>query len=351
VVKLGPVSLGRTLYLGLNSSVKIFRISSKLWQMSSHQQDSSVCSEPFAIVINVLIMGNSIIDYVYTEEVGPTMQYDFKKLNANPSRLALEYAFGAAFHKGLGAPLLSTTNKYVNSGSIEQYASQVYNKSNIALVASGAPHAELSKWTAEFFKDLKTGSKASGPATKYFGGEARVSSAAGSSYTIAFPGTPSSPNFKAEYKVLTYILGGETAVKWNAGFSLLSRAVAEFPGVSATAKQQHFTDAGLLYITVEGPDALLEKAGQAVVNAIHDVDTVGEEEVKKAIAQAKFDGLSEVEDRSIGLEFVGQSLLQSGAAPQADAVVKAIEAVTVDSVKRVRHLLLLFPPMALANTP
>ncbi|RPB26328.1 LuxS/MPP-like metallohydrolase [Terfezia boudieri ATCC MYA-4762] len=271
--------------------------------------------------------------YVFSEEVAPTMQFDLKKLIASPSRLALEHAFGAAFHRGLGASLLATSNKYVNPGSIAQYASQVYNKSNIALVASGAPHAELNKWTIEFFGDLKTGSKASSPSTKYFGGEARVSSAAGSSYIIAFPGTPS-PNFKAEYKVLTHLLGGETAVKWNAGFSLLSRAVAGFPGVSAVAKQQHFTDAGLLYITVEGPDALLEKAGQAVVKAINDVTKVSEEEVKKAIAQAKFDVLSEVEDRSVGLELVGQSLIQNGTAPQANVVVRAIEAVTADSVKK-----------------
>ncbi|KAF8454924.1 Metalloenzyme, LuxS/M16 peptidase-like protein [Terfezia claveryi] len=282
--------------------------------------------------------------YVFSEEVAPTMQYDLKKLMASPSRLALEYAFGAAFHRGLGASLLATTNKYVNPGSIEQYASQVYNKYNIALVASGAPHAQLNKWTIEFFGNLKTGSKASSPSTKYFGGEARVSSAAGSSYIIAFPGTPSSPNFKAEYKVLTHLLGGETAVKWNAGFSLLSRAVAGFPGVSAVAKQQHFTDAGLLYITVEGPDALLEKAGQAVVKAINDVTRVNEEDVKKAIAQAKFDILSEVEGRSVGLELVGQSLIQNGTAPQANVVVRAIEAVTADSVKKVHKLLFQYPP-------
>lgn len=313
--------------------------------MSSHQQDSSVCHKLFAIGANILIMENSVIDYVYSEEVAHTIPYDFKRLNSNPSRLALEYAFGVAFHKGLGAPLLASTSKYVNPGSIEQYASQVYSKSNIALVASGAPHAELNKWTTEFFKDLKTGSKVSSPVTKYFGGEARVNSAAGSSYIIAFPGTPASPDFKAEYKVLAHLLGGEAAVKWNSGASLLSRAVAEFPGVSAVAKQQHFTDAGLLYITVEGPDSLLEKAGQAVVNAINDVAKVSEEEVKKAIAQTKFDVLSKVEGRSIVLELVGQSLLQNGTAPQVDAVVRAIEAVTADSVKKVHHLLFHLPSL------
>ena len=276
-------------------------------------------------------------DYVFSEEVAPTLQYDFKKLNANPSRLALEHAFGTAFHKGLGSPLLSTSNKYINPGSIEQYASQVFNKSNISLGAAGAQHAELSKWTTEFLKGLKTGTKLSGSPTKYYGGEARVGSAVGSSFVVAFPSTASSPNFKAEYKVLTHLLGGESAIKWNAGLSLLNRAVADLPGVSAVAKQQHFTDAGLLYITVEGPDALLEKAGQAVVKAVNDVANVSEEEIKKAIAQAKFDVLAEAEDRSVGLELVGQSLLQNGTAPQADAIIKAIDAVTADSVKKVGY--------------
>ena len=265
------------------------------------------------------------------------MKYEFQKLQASPSALALEHALGAAFHKGLGSAKLSTANKYVNPDSIREYASKVYNKSNISLVASGAPHSELSKWTAELLKDVPAGFKVTSPDTRYFGGEVHVSSNAGSAFVVGFPGTASSPNFKAEYKVLTHLLGGETAVKWNAGFSLLSRAVADLPAVSVVAKQLHFTDAGLLCITVTGPDAHLESAGKAVVKAINDVARINPEEVKKAIAQAKFDVLAEVEDRSIGLELVGQSLISNGTPPQVDAIVKAIEAVTPESVKKVGY--------------
>ncbi|KAF8468343.1 Metalloenzyme, LuxS/M16 peptidase-like protein [Kalaharituber pfeilii] len=287
----------------------------------------------FVAAMADILQSSRFQHYVFTEETAPTMKFDLLKLLANPSQLALEHAHGVAFHKGLGAPRLATANKYVNPTAISDYASKVFSKSNIALVASGAPHSELSKWASEFFKDLKAGEKVSSPATKYYGGEARVNSVHGSTYVVAFPGTPGSPNFKAEYKVLTHLLGGQTAVKWNSGFSLLSRAVADIPGASAVAGHTHFTDAGLLYITVTGLDTDLEKAGHAVVKALHDAANASAEEVKKAVAQAKFDVLAEVEDRSTGLELVGQSLISNGTVPQADAIVKAIEAVTPQSMK------------------
>lgn len=275
------------------------------------------------------------VDYIFSEEVAPTMKYDYKKLTSDPSRLALDHAFGVAFHRGLGAPLLASTHKYVNAGAIEQFSAQVYNKANITLVASGASHSELSKWTLEFFKDLKTGAKATSPHTKYYGGETRVQSDAGSSFVVAFPGTAGSPNYKAEYKVLTHLLGGETAVKWNSGFSYLNKAVTDLPGVSAIAKQQHFTDAGLLYITVTGPDNCLERAGHAVVNALKSAANASQEEINKAIAQAKFDVLAGVEDQSIGLELVGQSLLTNATLPQAGEIVHALNAVKINSVQKV----------------
>ena len=212
-----------------------------------------------------------------------------------------------------------------------------FNKSNIALVASGAAHSDLSKWTQELLGGVKDGAKLTSPAAKYYGGQTRLSSTHGSSFVIAFPGTAGSPNFKAEYKVLAHLLGGQTAVKWNTGFSLLSRAVSNLPGVTAVANHASFSDAGLLYITVNGPGALLEQAGQEVVKTLNEAANVSAEQVKKAIAQAKFDVLAEVEDRSIGLELVGQSLLLNGTAPQADVIVKALDGVTLDTIKKVGH--------------
>lgn len=71
------------------------------------------------------------------------------------------------------------------------------------------------------------------------------------------------------------------------------------------------------------------------MKAINSLASVKPEDVKKAIAQAKFDVLAAAEDRSAGLELVGQSVIASGKAPQVEDVVKALEAVTVDSVKKV----------------
>lgn len=203
------------------------------------------------------------------------------------------------------------------------------------MVASGASHTDLQKWTGEFFGDVKDGSGVFSGPTKYFGGENRTYSAAGNALVIAFPGSHGGPGFKAESSVLAYLLGGEGATKWNAGTSALSQAVGQITGIKAVARHTAYSDAGLLTISITGPLASLTQAGQEVVKAINNISSVGPEGVKRAIAQAKFDVLATAEDRSAGLELVGQSVIASGKAPQVEDVVKALGAVTAASLKKV----------------
>ena len=253
----------------------------------------------------------------------------------DPSAVALEHAHHVAFHSGLGGQRLAISSKFPHS-LIPSYAQQVYQKGNIAVVASGAPHADLLKWTGEFFADVKDGSGVSSSRpTEYFGGENRTYSAAGDALAIAFPGSPGGPGFKAESCVLAHLLGGEGATKWNAGTSVLSQAVGQITGVKAVARHTAYSDAGLLTICITGPQPSLTQAGQEVVKAINSLSSPKPEEVKRAIAQAKFDVLAAAEDRSAGLELVGQSVIASAKVPQVEDVVKALGAVTAASLKKV----------------
>ncbi|PWW72624.1 LuxS/MPP-like metallohydrolase [Tuber magnatum] len=271
--------------------------------------------------------------YEFNEQVASTMAFELEKLHHTPATLALETAHNVAFHKGLGSSRLALTNKYLTNKHITEYSKEVYNRGNIAVVATGAPRLGLEKWTAEFFKELPSGT---GPATapaKYYGGENRLFSPHGNAIVIAFPGSASGPSFKVEYTVLAYLLGGEASTKWNAGMSLLSQAVSEIPHTTAVAKHVAYTDAGLLYVTIEGSGSALTQAGKNVVSAIKSLGQAKPEDVKRAVALAKFGVLSAAEDRSAGLEAVGQTVIASGKALQVEGLVKALDGVTVEAVK------------------
>lgn len=263
------------------------------------------------------------------------MSYEVESLHKTPSALALSTVHSVAFHKGLGSPTVAFTNKYLSNITVPEYAKTVYTRSNLAVIASGAPQSALEKWTSEFLADVPAGTGPSTIPAKYHGGENRTYSTHGNALAIAFPGSASAPNFKAEYTVLAYLLGGETTIKWSPGSSILAQATAAIPGVVAVAKHAAYTDAGLLYITLSGPPTALTQAGKAVVDAINGLSGVKAEDVKKAITQAKFDVLAAAEDRFVGLEAVGQAVIKSGKAPQVEDTVKSLEGVTLDSVKNV----------------
>jgi ubiquinol-cytochrome c reductase core subunit 2 len=263
-----------------------------------------------------------------------------EELNAyahNPAAVALEHAHNVAFHSGLGGHRLSMSTRFSGAPLIPSYAKSVYQKSNIAVVASGASQVDLEKWTSQFFADVPQGTGVPSSVTKYFGGENRIYGTNGDALVIAYPGSQGGASFKAEFSVLAYLLGGESGTKWNAGTSLLSQAVAQLPGIRAVTKHASYSDAGLISISVTGPQESLSKAGEEIVKAINRLATVKAEDVKKAIAQAKFDVLAAAEDRSAGLELIGQSVIASGKAPQVEEVVKALEGVTVNTVQKVSH--------------
>jgi len=298
---------------------------------------STLCSLLFSIRAwlsiyypHFLIAGS--IAYEFNEQVASTMNFEVDKFHHTPAALALETAHNVAFHGGLGSSRLALTNKYLTNKSITEYSKKVYNKDNVAVVASGAPQPDLEKWTAEFFNELPSGVGPAVAPAQYYGGENRLFSPHGDAIVIAFPGSASA---QAEYTVLAHLLGGEASIKWNTGMSLLSQTVLDIPHTTAVAKHVSYTDAGLLYVAIEGPGSALTQAGKNVVSAIKSLGEAKPEDIKRAIALAKFGVLAAAEDRSIGLESVGQTVIASGKAPQVESIVKALDGVTASAVKAV----------------
>ncbi|MCJ1477341.1 ubiquinol-cytochrome c reductase core subunit 1 [Lambiella insularis] len=264
--------------------------------------------------------------------------------------LAVNSAHGVAFHRGLGTPLHPSSStpmtKYLNENYLAAYSKAAYVKSNFAVVANGVEHSELSKWIGEFFSDSPDSAPSTVPSidnipSKYYGGEERIAHDSGNSMILAFPGSSSftGSSYKPEIPVLAALLGGQSSIKWSPGFSLLSKATEAFPGAHILTTHAAYSDAGLLCISITGAAGQIREASQHVVNVLKQVAAgdIGKDDIKKAVASAKFKALETGENVAAGLELTGAGLVQEGRAHQIDEVGKGIDGVTEDQVKKASH--------------
>lgn len=260
--------------------------------------------------------------------------------------MATASAHGLAFHRGLGVPVYPSSSvpmRYLDVENIQQFASQAYSKQNFAVVANGADHGEVSKWMGEFFKKYDVTPE--GPAlqssqTKYYGGEERIAHGSGNVMVLAFPGSSSFTGgfYKPEIQVLASLLGGQSSIKWSPGFSLLSKATADY-SASVKSSSVIYSDAGLLTVTIKGSASDVAGAASAAVKTLKDIasGSIAKEDIKKAIAHAKFKELEFGQNINAAIELTGAGLVHGGKAYQLDETAKAIDGVTEEQVKEVRY--------------
>lgn len=121
---------------------------------------------------------------------------------------------------------------------------------------------------------------------------------------VAFEGQAAG---KAELDVLRFVLGGDAAVKWSAGQSPLSKLA------SATGSVQAFnlaySDAGLFGIVANGKTAEVEALVGGALEALKAAAKgVSAEQLKQAIAKAKFAAANAFDGRLNALELVGSQV-------------------------------------------
>lgn len=264
------------------------------------------------------------------------------KRAGNSNAVALDAAHALAFHNGLGSPiypsLSSSANKYVDEYALAEFAEAAYAKSNIALVADGASQSSLNQWTDKFFAELPASSSGklgvkSSPST-YYGGEQRIDFQHGNSVVIAFPGSSASSS-TPEVAVLSALLGGQSAVKWSSGFSLVSK-IAAATGASGSTANLKYSDTGLLAIQLSGAAPSVRQAAEQTVKALQGVaaGSVSKEDVTKAIGKARFDAL----DAGESLVSVGSSLVHGAQPVQSANLAKSFEAVTPQKLQSVSEI-------------
>ncbi|KAI1162678.1 ubiquinol-cytochrome C reductase complex CORE protein 2 precursor [Nemania serpens] len=303
----------------------------------------------FTELLAEVISWTKYTTFEFHEEVEGVLHLKQAKLAGDVSALALDAAHAVAFHNGLGAslyPLPSTPLKgYLNENAIADYAGAVYQKSNIALVADGATTKSLERWTEQFFKRIPasapSGVALESKASTYYGGEQRTSHTGGNALVIAFPGS-SFGTFKPEIAVLTALLGGQPNVKWSPGFSLLAKAAAASPGVTVSATNLAYSDAGLLAIQINGTAASVRKTAEEAVKALKRIaaGSTSKEDLTKAVAKAKFEALDASQSGVSTLVSAGSGIVQTGKPFQIAETVQSIDSVTADKLQAAAKALL-----------
>ncbi|KAF2857591.1 LuxS/MPP-like metallohydrolase [Piedraia hortae CBS 480.64] len=283
-------------------------------------------------------------NHVVNEEVLPLIKMDQQKYLSNTLEMAVNSAHGVAFHRGLGVPVKPSSSmpvkQYVTAGDIAEFAASAYAKPSFAIVGNGVEHGELEKRVKEFFPNVRA--QAAYPLksdqSKYYGGEERIAHASGNSMVLGFSGSssPTGPFYKPAVAVLAEILGGQSNIKWNPGFSLLSQAAEGKPTLHVKTRSNIYSDAGLLTVELSGAAKDVAEVAHKAVEALKGLtQNIDKELFQKAKAAAKFRELENGQSTKAAMVLTGAGLVHGGKAYQIDEVAKNTDSVTVEQVQKV----------------
>lgn len=304
------------------------------------------CRDYFLNLLSSVLSSTKFSRHEFAELVLPTLQADAIQASSSPVALALDAAHELAFRRGLGNSLYASPNSPITAEQVRDFASKAFAKSNIAVVGTGISTEALGKAVGAAFGSGSSSASSSGGSmgssssgSTYFGGEKRIAidshafPAQQPTLVIAY-GSGSAPT--PELKALPYVLGGTSPLKWAPGVSPLSLAADKVPGGSARSFLLPYTDAALFGVIVQAPTS---EAVRALATEVASVlkssgDKLGEEEFKRAVAQAKFAAASQLENKQGLIEAVAPQIF-NGEAQSAEEVVKAFGGVSAESIAKV----------------
>jgi ubiquinol-cytochrome c reductase core subunit 2 len=267
---------------------------------------------------------------------------DYDALQTSSVALALNAVHTTAFHHGLGAEVIASPTIPVKIELVRAFANSAYSKANLVLVASGANAEELTPQLQEFWKDLPTGELLTTRKAKVSPGETRISHRSSSNaIAIAFPGSSLYSQASPELVVLSHLLGGFPRVKWSKGQSALAKIAGSVGGdVELVASNIAYSDAGLFTILALGPSYSIGEATSQALKLLRDIAkgsaTIKPDELKRAVASARYATYAAGEPRLSALESIGQAVLDTGKAPDYDSIVAEFNKVTSEKVQKVK---------------
>ncbi|KIK66374.1 hypothetical protein GYMLUDRAFT_218498 [Collybiopsis luxurians FD-317 M1] len=310
----------------------------------------------FVDVLSSILTSTRFARHEYNEYVLPTMSAEIATSQSNPSFQAIELAHALAFHHtGLGSSLIAPPHfeHHVSHEDIKAFAQSVFgNKDNLAVLGTGIEQGKLAELVERSLSGAFTSSSSAATVipSKYFGGESRIQTQHGGPQTvfIGFGTAGSAP--PAELSALASYLSPTPSIKWSPGTSPISSALSSIPA-SVEVVYLPYTDASLFGFVVQGatPESV-RQAGKAAVDALKKIGNEGlkGDELKKAVAKAKFAAASAVEGREGLVGVLGGKVLGRGAAATLDESIKALEGVNESGFVKATSALVKAKPVYVA---
>ncbi|KAL1919466.1 uncharacterized protein VTP21DRAFT_2159 [Calcarisporiella thermophila] len=261
----------------------------------------------------------------------------------DPTLTVLNAAHQAAFRTGLGNSLYATGN--VSPATLRSYAQQAFG-GKLALIGAGIDHKTLTDLAETLFSN-KAETGLSGSASKYYGGEVRISQLSEKAhYVLAFEGASlTSPEYAAA-QVLQYALGGDSYIKGNTSGSPLAQVASKIsPDVEVSAFHSSYSDAGLFGVYVRAPNSQSRAAVESVAQQIR--AKLSEEDIKRGIAQAKF-AAAQLPGSVNVLEQIGSKLLAGAQTLSTKDAIAQFDKVQAADVHKFAEKILKGKPTAVA---
>ena len=229
--------------------------------------------------------------------MNPLIEGDVTGAEANPAVRALELAHVIAFRSGLGSSIFAPAHRSFSAADIKSFAASAFAKSNIAVLGTGIEQSVLAQLVEKSLASVPATSTPSSPSSTYYGGENRVASHGGPQTVFIGFGATGEPS--AELATLAALLSPHPSIKWSKGTSAIASVLTE--GTSVQSVYLPYSDATLVGLLVQGQTAAgVTEAGKAAVQALKSAAATGgvsPEELKKAVAKAKFAAANTLDSR------------------------------------------------------
>eukprot|EP00842_Homolaphlyctis_polyrhiza_P000450 jgi/Hompol1/1405/HPOL_001473-RA len=239
-------------------------------------------------------------------DAAPLTEQQTAAAHADAKTKVIEQLHHVAFRTGLGNPLFASSEALhgLTRADVQKFAAKHLSADRVTIVGTGVAHTELVALVEKALEDANVSlapaaTDAKAPASRYFGGSARIEAGPHSETLVAYalPGAAAGSRDHAVARVLRSLLGGSPrSIKWgsrNGATGLLASAASA--EASAEAFDAAYSDAGLIGFLVHAPSA--SSATAATRAAVQTIKSLASSPVSaEALARAKKAAIIDLED-------------------------------------------------------
>ncbi|KAF9074351.1 Metalloenzyme, LuxS/M16 peptidase-like protein [Rhodocollybia butyracea] len=299
----------------------------------------------FIDVLSSFVTTGRFTRHEFNEYVVPVVEAEIEAANFNPGLRAVEAAHAMAFHNGLGSSLLAVPHSSITHEDIKNFAQSAFTRENIAVLGTGIDQATLSSLVEKSLSKISTSSQLASSPSSYYGGETRLQAHGGPQTIFVGFGATGVPT--SELAALAAYLSPTPSIKWSQGTSPISTAIPE--GTSVEVVYLPYTDASLFGFLVQGSNgSAIKEASKAAIQALKSASSgLKGDDLKKAVAKAKFAAASAVDSREGLVSMLGSKVL-AGQGSSLDSTLSSLDNVSATAFSKATSQLIKAKPVFVA---